>query len=95
MDRYFCSVTDRSGDRVFSGLPPAHPRAPFLHHCCSRCTLMILQKDIDLKLRHFADCVSLHEIKESEDTFKLQADIDINEQSVKLSHHFSLFELYV
>ena len=56
------------------------PRAPFLDLCYSRCTLMILLlyiKDIDSKLRLFADnCVCYREIKDIEDKVKLQEDID-------------------
>ena len=48
------------------------PRAPFLDLCYSRCTL-----DIDSELRFFADdCVCYREINDTEDTVRVQEDID-------------------
>ena len=50
-------------------------RAPFLDHCCSHCILMISQQPL---IRQFADdCICYHEIKYTEDTVKLQEDIDV------------------
>ena len=52
------------------------PRAPFLDLCYSRRTLMILQKILIRNLDFFADdCVCYREIKDTEDTVKLQEDI--------------------
>ena len=45
--------------------------------CYSRCTLNDITEDIDSELRLFADdCVCYCEIKDTEDTVKLQEDID-------------------
>ena len=51
-------------------------RALSLVPCCFLCTLMI-STDIDSEIRLFADdCVCYREIKDTEDTLKLQKDID-------------------
>ena len=53
------------------------PRAPFLDHYYSHFTFNNIKKGIDSELRLFADdCVCYHEIQNSEDTVKLQEDID-------------------
>ena len=45
--------------------------------CYSRCTLNDITEDIDSELRLFADdCVCYCEFKDTEDTVKLQEDID-------------------
>ena len=52
-------------------------RALSLVPCCFLCTLMISLTDIDSEIRLFADdCVCYREIKDTEDTLKLQKDID-------------------
>ena len=61
-----------------TGLPffRVSPRAPFLVHCCS---LYINDKssDIESEIRLFPDdSVCYREIKDEEDTIKLQKDID-------------------
>ena len=51
--------------------------SPFLDHCCSHCLLKDITTDIDSEIRLFGDdCVCYREIKGTEDTVKLQADID-------------------
>ena len=50
-------------------------RAPFLVPCCFLCTSMTCH-DIESDIRLFADdCVCYREIKDMEDTLKLQKDI--------------------
>ena len=54
-------------------------RAPFFDHCCSDCILTISQQTLTQRLRLFVDdCVCNREIKGTEDTVKLQADIDLH-----------------
>ena len=52
------------------------PRAPFLDHCFFSLYRNDIIKSTDSELRLFADdCVCYHEIKNSEDTLKVQEDI--------------------
>ena len=52
-------------------------RAPFLVPCCFPLHINDIMSDIDSEIRRFADdCVCYREIKDIEDTLKLQKDID-------------------
>ena len=51
-------------------------RAPFLVPCCPLC-INDITSDIESEIRHFADvCVCYREMRNVEDTVKLQKDID-------------------
>ena len=53
------------------------PRALFLDLCYRSLYINDITEDIDSELRLFADdCVCYREIKDTEDTVKLQEDID-------------------
>ena len=55
----------------------ASHRAPFLAPCCFSLHINDIMSDIESEIRLFADdCVRYREIKDIEDTLKLQKDID-------------------